>query len=161
MKYITYFFIFLLLPSSLYSISKDSKKPSKLKYYTTHIATGGAAQLAFVASNLLGYVGSIATIDLDISTQIGRKTGFVAPDRSCTNYWLGFFIGILPLLACLTAGSYFVYKTPQWTDTYLLKSDKKRTTRQNIITLLNRICLPYPLGIITGELGIEKDLAIE
>lgn len=56
------------------------------------------------------------------------------------------------ILVTLLGKLYAIYKTPQWTDSYLLNYQEERTTKQNIIAFLNRFFLGWPLGIITGEL---------
>jgi hypothetical protein len=74
---------------------------------------------------------------------------------------------ILGLCAVLTAaagvagGSYIFYQSPQITDTYVLGYEGKRTTKQNIISLLSRvICASTPVGICLGEfLAHSKELA--
>jgi hypothetical protein len=79
--------------------------------------------------------GGISKICLSATTTIGFLIGRTA---------LHTFIGAI-------AGLYIVYKTPQWTDTYILKKETTRTGQQNIIAFVNRILLFYPLGVLTGE----------
>jgi hypothetical protein len=69
--------------------------------------------------------------------------------------------------ACLVKGSavaatllgalYVHYKTPQWTDTYILGLETERTFEQNIFTLFIRTILSLPIGILVGENMVRLD----
>src|SRR5437762_5328889 len=78
-------------------------------HYGIHIVTDGCARLFFVASLITG-----------------GKVGKIIDEP-------------LPILASAMAGLWVIYKTPQWTDKYVLEKSDHRTTKQNIITFLSRI----------------------
>lgn len=160
MKYSQYFFIFALLSGSLYPKAKDHEHAGTLKHYATHIVTGGVAKIALVATPTVGYlVGMLLAVHpKDFPTFIGRKLGITPANMQCENSLIIGSTIAIPALAGLAAGLYIMYKTPQWTDTYLLESQKKRTTSRNILTFLSRIILPDPIGVVVGELIIENDL---
>lgn len=48
---------------------------------------------------------------------------------------------------------YCAYKTPQWTDTYLLNYTHQRTTQQNVITYLSSAVLIYQFGPVGATLA--------
>lgn len=106
------------------------KKNPELKHYVAHGFTGLATFTACV-------IGAIASKIL--MSKISEKHRFknIADNAITTTC----------VLACL----YATYKTPQWTDTYLLKNNKQRTTKQKIVNFLNRLYIIPPWGCLTGE----------
>ena len=58
---------------------------------------------------------------------------------------------ILPTTIAGIASVYTVFKTPQWTDTYILKNGKKRTTIQNMSNFCVRVLIGAPFGYALGE----------
>ena len=116
----------LLLSFSIFSV--EYKKPlcSKTKYYSVHAITGSIAQIMcyqmlFYNCKAMHYLGMNKAIGSD----------------------LFYFFGIIP-------GAYLVYKTPQWTDTYILRLQRKRSTKNKFKNFVLRL-LPLPWGPLLGE----------
>lgn len=59
--------------------------------------------------------------------------------------------GVSTMITSIAAGLYVFYKTPQWTDTYILKSDKIHMPRQHLINQFIRAVVTYPIGGVVGE----------
>jgi hypothetical protein len=65
---------------------------------------------------------------------------------------------VLSAITGCAAAFYIYYKTPEWTDTYVLERGNGRTMGQNIATLLTRLLLPlWPLGVVAGEYLVYED----
>lgn len=131
MKYSVYLLTFLLVPA--FSHTAETK-PSQMRHYITHIATDGLSHIAAVASVMTGIA-----------------VGAALKDKSEA-------LTIASFLSGFGTAGYIKYKTPQWTDTYVLKNDIKRTTPENILTFICRVLIPFPIGTVVGELALENDL---
>jgi len=59
-------------------------------------------------------------------------------------------------VGCMAA-VYIYYKTPEWTDTYLLERGQGRTVGQNMATMLTRLLPLWPLGVVAGEYLVYED----
>jgi hypothetical protein len=46
---------------------------------------------------------------------------------------------------------------PEWTDAYILEYDTPRTTGQNLISLVSRLILHWPVGTVVGEFLAHVD----
>lgn len=98
----------------------------------THVGTGTLAHAAMITSICAGTV---------LSYLVGGAN---------TMYEANPFTLIF-LAAGLIGGEYIVYKTPQWTDTHILKKETERTGKQNAITFASRALVVPPFGILLGE----------
>lgn len=135
MKYSARLLILLLVFCHGHSSADTDKKPNMLRHYATHIITDGAAHLA-------------AGVSVGAGLIIG---GAFEKNNSSA-------LGATSALAGFAAALYTIYKTPQWTDKYILNYDTQRSTSQNIITFACRLFIPFPLGTLLGELEVEKRL---
>lgn len=128
------------------------EKTKKELNYRKHILTGTAAYGTLLGSAYIGSQLGAYVIDKDIATWLHRvlKVDIPLGAGGMSKVKLLFATGLTPIILTVAAGLYVLYKTPQWTDTYVLKKDDKRTMPQNIITFLNRLFVPF-FGIITGE----------
>ena len=133
MKISAYLFSFLLI--STFGCTSANNKSHILRHYATHVATDAAAQFTGAMSIAAGLV-------------IGNA---FAENRSNE-------LAATSVLTGFAAALYTLYKTPQWTDTYILKYDTQRSTCQNILTCVCRILISFPLGTLLGELVVEKNL---
>jgi hypothetical protein len=133
MKFTAYLFSFLLL--STFSYTSADKKPDMLRHYATHIIADGAAHLAAAGCMAAGFI-------IGGKLEQNKSSGLAAASA----------------LTGIAAALYTVYKTPQWTDHYILNYDTQRSTSQNILTFVCRIFIPFPLGTLLGELESEKRL---
>ena len=106
-------------------ITSEQVKEDKSLHLGAHILTGGCAYLGAATSIVLAMI-------------IGDT---IAKNHPTLSYMIGFM-----------AGGWIMYRTPQWTDTYIVKKTGQRTLTQNLVTFLNRIILSWPLGVITGEI---------
>lgn len=122
--------------------------------YGTHMTTGIAAYAGAAVLVLAGsYVGGqLATAH--IPARVGKVLGLAFHDGPYDSREpLGvadYALLVTPVLAAVAAGGTLMYKMPQLTDTYILGKDTQRTTKQNVITFLNRICLGIPRFIYEG-----------
>lgn len=129
-------------------ICQDNEKINRdnARHYLTHILTYYVGRVA--AGIVTGYgigltgAGAVTIINED-----------KCHNTSCyTKISLPAIIGIL-------LSTYIYYKTPQWTDMYILNSDQKRTAAQNILVMLSRIVVPFPLlNVIIGEYCAGTDV---
>ncbi len=130
------------------------QKEKKSLNYSTHLATGLLAHISLPITTIGGFlIGEVASNN-NMDTWIYRNFNFQPPlleGELNENLQLMCFVSGIPTLFGLLAGLYFVYKTPQWTETYILRKNDTRTTKQNIINFINRILLPYPFGVVCGE----------
>lgn len=134
---------------------KISSKSSSSACYGTHVVTGGIANIAHLMSCTIGLtVALMVETEYDLSTRIHNMIMWNDPLEKgikTTNH-ICIALSMLPImLPSMLASLYLIYRTPQWTDTYILHKDKQRTCKQNIITFLNRAIIPWPFGVVTGE----------
>ncbi len=101
----------------------EPKCPNKATHYLTHLGTDLASRLAFVTFVIAG-----------IETQ--KNSG----DISTTVPIIGGLLGL-----------FLIFKTPKWTDKYLLNNDLNRSFKQEFLTFLHRVFVFYPLCTMTGE----------
>lgn len=121
-----------------------------MKQLGVHCVTGGIASVGFATSVFAGTLLGDFLLRNGTATWIGRQLGITPENMRCDDINIIRATLFTPYILSLIAGSYLMYKTPQWTDTYLLKVKERRTTKENIVVLLSRQ-LPWPLGIFTGE----------
>ena len=91
--------------------SNDTSSQSSILDYSAHVATGSLVKL-------------LPWLTQEAISHIKQE-----------------FLGDVPSYISLPLGIaylYIRYKTPQWTDTYLLKKKELRTTKQNIINFIIR-----------------------
>jgi hypothetical protein len=134
----------------------SNEKDSNLKYYSTHLVTGGLAHLSFLLCGTLGFFVGHILVESNLQTFIGRKLSLTPPDLLVENFRAIFATGITPFIIGCLAGWWIIYKTPQWTDNYLLNSTKLRSKREKVETFLARIFLPYPVGVLLSEWCIAQ-----
>ncbi|MFI5332986.1 MAG: hypothetical protein ACHQVS_02705 [Candidatus Babeliales bacterium] len=156
MKYIIIFALSapaLLHPQQTETTPELQQKTEQLSanHYTSHLITGLAAHLVFLTSTVTGIIIGDAVAKTGTADWISYQIGLTPKELRCTNYNILFGVRAIPAALSMLAGLYVVYKTPQWTDKYLLKKKKERSVRQNILVFLNRFLLPCPIGILTGE----------
>ncbi len=130
--------------------------PKSYKPIIAHTATGIIANYAFLKTAIWGALAGAYACDNQIPTWIGRKLGVTPEGFLCEDRKIIGAVLFIPMLAGLIAGYYIFYKTPQWTDTYLLKINTLRTTKQNLISSACRL-LPWPVGVWIGEYYVRKD----
>ncbi len=99
---------------------------SKTKYYSIHAATGFVAQI--MCYTMLYYNC--------------RAMQYFEMDKKVPHEIL-LLCGILP-------GAYLVYKAPQWTDEYILRLNRKRSTKNKLKNFFLR-WLPAPYSILLAE----------
>lgn len=107
------------------------KKPLPCNHYITHMITDAAGTIAAILGAF-----TMGGITFGVATTADMKEESKA---------------ILTGAAAGLTFIYTLYKTPQWTDTYLLENNIKRTSLQNILVFLHRRILPWPIGVILGE----------
>lgn len=139
----------ILSLSSTVSILADGKpvvlpgKPS-VKHYIVHVAgdiVGAIAAFSLLKTGLvIGTLSAVATASATECPEMGIPAFIVPTATGCA------------------AAFYVYYKTPEWTDTYLLERGNGRTTKQNITTLLTRVFLPIlQIGTCVGEYLVYED----
>jgi hypothetical protein len=144
----------MLLKGSFVCANEIPEKIEKTLNYKAHLATGFLAQIALLVSASAGFVGGAIALNKGFDTYIYRKLNLQpALEEGLLNVSRNVMDGVMypPVLVGILAGLYVIYKTPQWTDKYVLKKDSVRTSKQNIIVFLNRCIIPYPFGVVTGE----------
>ncbi len=105
-------------------------------YLGTHLATGACS-----------YVTSLSVILLSL------VVGEIIAKKNISEYKdVNLMSSALPPLIGIITGAWIFYKSPQWTDTYIIKKKDTRTFTQNMATFLSRIVWNYPLGVILGEI---------
>ena len=105
------------------------EKTSEAMHYAAHLITEG---LAYIPIAAVFY----AAVD---------------PSPAATG------IGGLAVASGVVAGGYIYYKVPEWTDAYILEYDTPRTTGQNLISLVSRLILHWPVGTVVGEFLAHVD----
>lgn len=120
-------------------------------HYVSHLITGLGAHLALATSSFVGLIIGNAVARTNIADWISYQMGLTPKEFKCDNFNILFAQRAIPGALAMLAGLYVVYKTPQWTDKYLLKKKKERTLKQNILVFFNRFVLPCPVGVLTGE----------
>lgn len=106
---------------------------SYLRHTATHMATAHSALIAQIALMIL-------------AAELTRK--ILKNSNSELSY--PFAPVYASIAGCLT-GLYIQYKTPQWTDEYLLKLERKRSTPKNVIELLSKLVIPFPIATLLEE----------
>lgn len=131
--------------------AQTKKEELSTDYYISHIITGSAAHFSYLASIIIGYITGQIAMKIGVADGIGRCMGLTPQGFKCSDgRVIGTVMGAPALLGGIS-GLFIIYKTPQWTDRYHLKNKKERSLKQNIFVFFNRILLPYPFGILTGE----------
>ena len=151
-----YLFVFTLAHSAFTHPQETEKKAPEVQkeqlsteHYVTHWVTGIAANIAHIMSTMTGLKVGDAAVKAGLADWIGHQRGITPPDERCEDYGtIATVIGVPTLLGGI-AGLYIVYKTPQWTDKYILKKKTERTSKQNFIVFLHRMFIPF--GSLTGE----------
>lgn len=134
--------LFLVPASSLQAelsvaVTPRTAQDNLVKHYGVHAATGFAAMFVAVVSFVAGAAVSHVA-NPGILNRIRTHQYFEFREAG-------------PIVAGMVAGVYCIYKTPQWTDTYVLGCKDKRTDKQNVITFINRVLIPVPFGVLAGE----------
>lgn len=141
------FGILFSVQTSVLGAQKSEKKQSKLKYYGTHIVTD-------IGSDFVGGMAIGAGLTPALLLGIAHAKGWIA-ENSVGSFVAG--IGVYTsLMSGVTAAVIIKFKSPQWTDMYILKNSKKRTKSQNIISFFSRAILPNPLGTVVAEYLISE-----
>jgi len=133
MKYlsINHAAVLLLITAGTSFAQSKSEQPGVLMYYGTHLATN------FVVTCGSGFGCGIA---FSMADELINSVDKASLCRASTATFIK--------LAALTGVVYAFYKTPQWTDTYLLDIERERTLKENMISFFGRL---FPLGIIITE----------
>lgn len=139
-----------LYPQQAEVILEDAQQLSA-NHYASHLITGLAAQLGYVTTGIIGLVMGDMVARTGTADWISYQMGLTTKEFKYTNFNILFAVRAVPLTLSMLAGLYVMYKTPQWTDKYLLKKKKERTSRQNVLVFCNRALLGWPIGILTGE----------
>lgn len=114
--------------------------PSDLEYYGSHMITTLAAELSMPIVVVLGGA-------------IGIAGDFILKNEPSIMTSLG-------LLGGITSSLIILYKTPSWTDEYILNLKAKRTDGQKLIGFLSRLLLIGPIGPLVGEILVKNKLYI-
>ncbi len=131
--------------------AEKSVQCSTTKRYFTHVLTGGASHITLYTLSAIGTLIGYVAVKRDLPTTISRALGITPEGFLCENGNIIASVGMTPMIAGMIAGFYLMYKMPQFTDTYLLKLKKQRTTKQNIAIFALRALVPYPVGVLVGE----------
>jgi|GEM_PF-5383614 hypothetical protein len=114
------------------------EKTSEAMHYAAHLITEGLAYIPIAAVFYAGLAGGLLSVAVD-------------PSPAATG------IGGLAVASGVVAGGYIYYKVPEWTDAYILEYDTPRTTGQNLISLVSRLILHWPVGTVVGEFLAHVD----
>ena len=133
MKIVTYSKMAILSAMIFATPLTQAKRTSFLKHCCVHFLT-----------DILSYGAFIPVIGINASIDDSRS------DCAC-------LVKGSALAATFLGALYVHYKTPQWTDTYILGLEAERTFEQNVFTLFIRTILSLPIGILVGEGMIRLD----
>ncbi|MCL5875637.1 MAG: hypothetical protein M1114_04145 [Candidatus Dependentiae bacterium] len=125
--------------------TQDAEEPS-VRHYVSHLAIGMIAEKSTLLC--LGMADEIIDPHTDIEHFLSHYMRLSLQEK---RHQLIALTRLIASTSMLITGGLIFYKSPQWTDTYLLKKENKRSFRQNFYVLLNRIFFKYPFGILTGE----------
>lgn len=113
--------------------TQETYKITPLRYYCTHLSTNILSLFAMVPFAMC----LEETVTKEKDPLIKMIASFIMA---------GWTIG----------GAVVFYKTPQWTDTYILKLPTHRTTVQNVFSACIRLLI-FPLGSLLSEIIIKEE----
>ena len=129
----------------------EPKCPSKATHYLTHLGTDLASRVALITCVAAGITISIMANNAQVDTRLAHTFGLIEPPYLNENIYLMMVTDLTAPMISALCGLFLMYKTPEWADKYLLKNGLKRTQKQNLLTFLHRVFLPYPICTMTGE----------
>lgn len=131
----------------------ENIKPSSARQYIAHLLTGGTADLGALLCIGTGFIAGANILD-NAPHALSNKLGLTEKGIRCKNTSINAActtLGIATIVTGFIAGCYVIYKTPLWTDKYILGLQRERDLTQKIDTFGLRILLRYPLGLLLGE----------